>query len=444
VRASQDGLLDTTLEARLASVSVAGQTVTTTVYEGSLPGPTLRVRPGDRLKVKLVNGLTEGTSLHVHGLHVSPAGNGDNPFLSVGPRESFDYEFALPAHHPSGLYWYHPHVHHLVADQVFRGLAGAIIVEGELDRLPGIAGVPERLLLLGVTRLDGRGRVAPGDETRTAPFRLLVNGQLNPTLRLRPGETQRWRLGNISPDTFFRIQLAGHPLHQIATDGNALDAVAAQDEILLAPGKRAEMLVQGGAPGTYELRTRPVDKGTVSMGLRTEPDALLATLVVEGAPVELQPLPTTLLPFADLRGAEIATRRTITFQAPMSGMMGGMGGMQGMGHMRGMPGMFRIDGRDFDPNRVDQTLQLGATEEWVIRNASDEVHPFHIHVTPFQVVAINGQPHAARSYEDTVPVPPRGEITIRMRFLDFTGRSVYHCHILMHEDGGMMGVFDVV
>jgi FtsP/CotA-like multicopper oxidase with cupredoxin domain len=81
VRASQDGLLDTTLEARLAPVSVAGQTVTTTVYEGSLPGPTLRVRPGDRLKLRLINGLTEGTNLHVHGLHVSPAGNGDNPFL---------------------------------------------------------------------------------------------------------------------------------------------------------------------------------------------------------------------------------------------------------------------------------------------------------------------------------------------------------------------------
>ena len=103
-----------------------------------------------------------------------------------------------------------------------------------------------------------------------------------------------------------------------------------------------------------------------------------------------------------------------------------------------------IDDKRFDPGRVDQTVRLGTTEEWVIRNASDQVHPFHIHVNPFQVVAVNDQPIAARGYEDTVNLPRLGSVTIRTRFLDFPGKFVYHCHILMHEDGGMMAVVEVV
>jgi FtsP/CotA-like multicopper oxidase with cupredoxin domain len=131
----------------------------------------------------------------------------------------------------------------------------------------------------------------------------------------------------------------------------------------------------------------------------------------------------------------------------MAGMRG-MAGMHGMAGMRGMAGMmhdmFLIDSKGFDPNRVDQTVRLGSVEEWTIRNASDEVHPFHIHVNPFQVVAVNGQRQEAHGYLDTATVPRRGEITIRLRFADFPGKFVYHCHLLMHQDGGMMGVVEVV
>lgn len=428
VRASRDGLLSTSLTARMGPATVGGRAATTTVYDGIFPGPTLRVRPGDRLRLALTNALDEPTNFHTHGLHVSPQGNSDNVLMSVAPGQRFEFQFDLPPDHPAGLYWYHPHPHKYSDAQVFGGMAGALVIEGDLDALPGIAGVPERLLVLQAILLDQAGRVQPGDEFDANPFMRLVNGQLQPTLHIQPGETQRWRIANAAADTYFLLELAGHPLHQIAADGNTLDAVWTRDQILLPPGKRVEVLIQGGSPGVYELRTRSYNRGTGLMGSPTEPDALLATLVSEGPAMAPRPLPTSLLLFVDLRQATVDRRRELVFQQPMNQPMG----------------TFWIDGHAFDPDRIDQTVQLGATEEWVIRNTSDQVHPFHIHVNPFQVVAVNGEAVTSRGYEDTVNISREGSITMRTRFLDYPGKSVYHCHILMHEDGGMMGIVDIV
>jgi FtsP/CotA-like multicopper oxidase with cupredoxin domain len=139
-----------------------------------------------------------------------------------------------------------------------------------------------------------------------------------------------------------------------------------------------------------------------------------------------RPLPTTLIPFEDLRQATVDRTRTITFSEELD------------------PFRVLIDGQEFDENRVDQTVRLGALEEWRLRNTSVDWHPFHIHVNDFQVISVNGEPVDAHSWEDTVPIPAHGEIVIRSRFLDFTGKTVYHCHILDHEDRGMMGVVEVV
>src|SRR5215217_8925312 len=226
VRAGRDGLLDTTLTCRVQSVQVAGQTAIMNVYEGSAPGPTLRVRPGDTLRVNLVNmlddlppglpdnspflcppmimgGVEEGkmcdTNLHVHGLHVSPSDNSDNIFLRIPAGESFQYEYQIPPDHPSGVYHYHPHLHGASHNQVFGGMLGAIIIEGDLDRLPGIDGVPERMLILQTTQLtpDGGSVIDQGAASESSYLRL-VNGQLNPTMTIQPGETQRWRLMNLT------------------------------------------------------------------------------------------------------------------------------------------------------------------------------------------------------------------------------------------------------
>jgi FtsP/CotA-like multicopper oxidase with cupredoxin domain len=378
--------------------------------------------------VRLVNRLDQPTNLHVHGLHVSPAADSDNVLRKIPPGESFDYLYALPIDQPAGLNWVHSHASGDSDAQVFGGLASAIIIEGDLDGLPGVAGVPERLLVLQAFRRDAQGRVAPGDETPDAPYQRLVNGQLAPTIQIRPGQTQRWRILNASADTYYLLQLTDHPFHQIATDGNTLGEVWTRDQILMPPGKRVEVLIQGGPPGVYELRTLAYDKGPqpAGMGARSEPETVLATLVSEGSAEVPQPLPTTLLPFVDLRSVPIDQRREITFDVPA-----------------GMPQRFAINGQVADTSRVDLTVRANTTEEWVIRNTSDQVHPFHIHVNPFQVIAVNGEPVPARGYEDVVNLPRLGEVTIRQRFAHFMGTTVFHCHILMHEDLGMLAVFQI-
>jgi FtsP/CotA-like multicopper oxidase with cupredoxin domain len=452
VRSSQDGLLDTTLEATVMPVPVAGGTAIMSAYEGSVPGPTLRVRPGDRLRVQLINkldalpdglpddspflcvertgpGHTPGTehvtscdtNLHMHGFHVSPSDNSDNIFVRVAAGESFQYEYQIPDNHASGVFVYHPHMHGNSAAQMFSGLGGAIIVEGDIDQIPGIAGVTERVLVLQATQLveDGSSVLAQQDG-RQSQYLRLVNGQLNPTMTIQPGETQRWRICNLTTSTTYRLHLEGHQLHQIAKDGNALAETWTRDEVFLSPGERAEVLIQGGPAGTYLLKTLPI-----ATGFTTQAEAVLATVVSEGASQSPQPLPTTLLPFEDLSTAEIDEYRRITFQVrPPIGPRNSS---------------FEINSHIFDPERDDQIVRLNATDEWVLRNASTVWHPFHIHVNDYQVVAVNGHPVPVRSREDTTGVPPFGEITIRTRYLDFPGRWVFHCHILLHEDAGMMG-----
>jgi len=409
VRLATNGLLETTLEARSETQAFVGSMT----YESELPGPVLRLQAGNRLKVKLVNNLGgAATNLHVHGMHVSPQGNGDNVFVHVENGQSFDYDYQLPPNHPAGLYWYHPHNHGDTTQQTGAGMAGAIIIEGEFDELPGIKDVPERLLCLQGPFFVQTGLV------------YLVNGQINPTIAIRPGETQRWRILNASANAFFNLQVDGLELHRIALDGIPLPSVWTVDTLLLGPGERVEVLVQGGLAGEYRFRS-------LAWGERdqAQPEFQLATVVTGGDPVTPAPLPTEIAPLVppleDLTPARIDKRRVLTFteskQAPY----------------------FGFDNKGFDPNRVDQTVQLGATEEWVIRNATDHVHPFHIHVNDFQVMSINGQTQAPH-YKDTIPVPAQGEMVMRTRFLDYTGKYVYHCHILAHEDAGMMGVVEVV
>ena len=456
VRTSRDGLLDTTLTASVMAVPVAGGTAIMRVYEGSYPGPTLRVRPGDTLRINLFNKLdalpaglpadspflcdpltgpghaatehaaTCDTNLHTHGLHVSPSDNSDNIFLRIPAGESFQYEYKIPQDHPSGVYHYHPHVHGISHNQVFGGMMGAIIIEGDFDRLPGIDGVPERMLILQTTQLtpDG-GSVIAQENASQKDYLRLVNGQLNPTMTIQPGETQRWRVQNLTASTAFHLRLDGHQLHQIAKDGNSLNETWTRDGIVLGPGERVEVLVQGGPTGSYALRTVPIETG-----FTTQVGTVLATLVSAGNAVTPQPLPTTLLPMDDLSTAQIDERRRITFQIKPP--------------INPMQVTAQINSKVFDPNRDDQVVRLNTTEEWVIRNASTQWHPFHIHINDYQVVAFNGQPVPARYHEDTTPVPPFGEITIRTRFRDFPGRWVYHCHILLHEDHGMMGTIRAI
>jgi FtsP/CotA-like multicopper oxidase with cupredoxin domain len=422
VRTSVNGVLETTLEARLGPATAAGQTVTTYVYEGEFPGPTLRMKAGETLRLKLVNGLSDCTNIHTHGFHVSPKDNSDNIFLVINAGETFDYEYVLPANHPAGTFWYHPHCHGTTAVQTNGGMGGVIIVEGNLDEVEGIAGLPERTLVISVSQFDGNGNLVDFNSQSPATVQRFINGQLEPVISVQPGATERWRIANVSSDTFVLLALAGHTFHVIAEDGNPADQVVSRDQLLLGPAERVEVLVQASSnPGSYELRTL-----LWGPDYQAQPDQLMATLVIEGDAVDPAPLPTSLVPLEDLSQLPVDNTRTTVFEEP------------------GPPLFLAIDGKHFDPDRIDQTVKLGALEEWIVQNTSSHWHPFHIHVNDFQVVAVNGEPVQAHGWQDTVLLPPDSETVIRMRFADFDGKFVYHCHILSHEDFGMMATVEVV
>jgi suppressor of ftsI len=404
VRASANGLLETDLT---AAPDPADELERMT-YDGLFPGPTLRVKPGDALKIHLHNGLGgHMTNLHLHGMHVSPRANSDNIFIAVEPGATFSYGYRIPSHHVSGLNWYHPHHHGDVTTQVAAGLSGALIVEGEIDQLPALRDLRERLLIL-------QGPYLSPD---APPY--LINGRPNPGIDIQPGETQRWRFLNATSNTFANLALDAHQLHLSGLDGIPLPAVRSVGSTLVGPGERVEFLVQGGPSGQYVLRSLawgPAPQRQDEFGL--------ATLVSAGASAAPAPLPAELGPVADLSQVDVAAQRIVTFQENPTSPV------------------FTIDHRVFNPDAVDFWVKLGAVEEWVIRNTSAEWHPFHIHVNDFQVLAINGVP-VDPFWNDTISLPPRGSVTMRIRFADFTGRTVFHCHILSHEDFGMMSVVSI-
>ena len=268
---SRDGGLELSLATQVGPVSIAGRRARLYSYNGSVPGPRMEVKPGEHLRVRLDNRLPEPTNLHLHGLHVSPSGNSDNVFLEIPPGESQVYEYAIPLDHRGGTYWYHPHVHHLIARQVWAGLAGLLIVRGALDDIPEIRDANEEFLVLKDFGLDANGGLLTPDPTpqiiqgREGDL-VLVNGELNPTFRIPKDGLLRLRLLNASVARYYRLQLEDHPMYQIATDGGPIAAPFEIRELLLAPGERAEVLVRGErSPGQYGLVNLPYRRFNMGM-----------------------------------------------------------------------------------------------------------------------------------------------------------------------------------
>ncbi len=436
VQASSGGVLNMTVTAAPAMAQIGGRRAAMWMYDGGLPGPTWRIRPGDLVRVLLRNRLPQPTNLHVHGLHVSPEGNSDNMFVTIQPGSSFQYEYRLPADHPPGVYWYHPHHHGMVAHQVFAGLYGAIIVE---DPKP-IPVARERVLVLSDITLDAAGQPAAATAMERMIGRegdtVLVNGQLAPRMVVRPGERERWRIVNACTARYLRLRLDGQQLQLLGIDSGRSAHPAEVSEVVLAPGNRADLLVTA-TTGTSTLRTLPVNRGGMSgmmsgAGQPNQQAVTLGTFIVAGATVAgLPALPPHPKP-RDLSTATIAARRQLTFAMGMGGTAGGMrGGMGGMGGMS-----FTIDGRPFDPARIDTNVTAGTVEEWILTNTSPMDHPIHLHVWPMQVMDGSAQP----VWRDVVNVPARSSVRVRIPFEDFSGRTVYHCHILDHEDAGMMAI----
>jgi len=439
---SSGGRLELDLVAQNTAVAIPGGPARALTYNGLLPGPVLEVNPGDAVRISLHNRLDQPTNLHYHGLHIPPDRTADNVFLSVAPGASQTYDFTVPAEHPAGTFYYHPHRHGTVADQVFGGLGGVLIVRGALDRLPELEAAQEQVLFLkdlpaGGGNPAGMGSMGMGMMLgREGPV-LTVNGQVNPELSVPAGGLLRLRIVNGSNARFWRLALEDHRFHLIATDGGALEAPVEMDELLLSPGERAEVLVQANrSAGSYRLLNLPYTRvrggmmggmgpdrgmGMGSGSTRDQPGQdTIATLSYVGS-VDPLPLPQRLLPVKPLP-EPVRTRR---FE-----LNHGMAPGQGM--------VFQINDRPYDHHRTDTRVRLGDTEDWEVVNTGMMDHPFHVHTNPFQVISRDGKPEPYRAWKDVVLVRSGETVRIRTRFVDFTGRTVYHCHLFDHEELGMM------
>ena len=389
--------------------------------------PLWRLRAGDILTVSLHNQLSQETNLHFHGLNVSPLNNGDNVFLHIAPNEKYTYQIKIPEKH-IGLFWYHPHMHGDVDRQIIGGMSGGIVVEGSERLYPFLKGLTERVLLL---KHHPIGR-ADYEELVT------VNGIVTPTIPIRPGEAQFWQIGNIGADRFLRLKIDGMPFYLIGRDGYFVPRPIRIEEVLLGPGQRFSAIVVGGQAGRHAFKLVPFKFDERQPAL---PEVNLGTVMSNGpaadvtaaeAKVSIQQVNEPL--YVDMvRSSPIAQKRTFTFSVNPEKTA------------------FSINDQVFDENRTDITVKLGDTEEWTILNKDTQYHDFHIHQTGFLVTEVNETATDFDGLRDTFSVPPLrdgkpGEAKLITPFTnpEIVGRFVFHCHVVKHEDKGMMMTVEVV
>jgi suppressor of ftsI len=419
---SHDGVLSATLLAAEGKVQIGHLELDGATYNGVYAGPVLHVHPGDLMRLMLVNHLSQPTNLHFHGIQTSPLGNGDNAHLVVQPSRTFKYEVKIPLTQPPGLYWYHAHLHGIAEHQIMSGLSGTIVVEP-----PDPISVNQRLFVLKDMVFDDDTGNAEVDDTMHGIVQS-VNGQLTTNEAMRPGETQLWRFTNQSANRALHITLNGHRFRIVAEDGQATVYERSASVLDISPSARVDVLVDAGEVGRYALVAKGIMTGK---GPEQTPDREIGLLDVAGdeLPSIVSAAPTVAPP--DLRAVWIdATREVVFSQTKIT---------------KTEPQRFFVNGKLFDEDRMDIRVPSGNTEEWTIRNDSDDMHVFHIHQIGFQVVEINGKPVPFTGYVDTALIPERGQVKLRMPFTDrmILGRFVFHCHVLRHEDAGMMANIEV-
>jgi len=430
----QPGQFRATLRAAPVSAAVM-QDGTHTVfwaYNDSLPGPLIEVMEGDTVEIEFINDLPQPSTIHWHGLPV-PAEQDGNPHDAVPAGGRRWYRFTLPPD-CAGTYWYHPHPHELTAEQVFRGLAGLFIVRAKNDPLKDI---PERHLVFSDLKLAADGSIAPNDMNdemngREGQF-ALVNAQRQPLLNFAAGGRERWRIWNANSARYLKLKLPGARFTLVGTDGGLLQKpVPGLTELVMAAAERIEVIVdapQGAA--RVGLVTEPVERGKMGMVPQEHAITLLEVDFSAVKPDQLAALPQ--LPQALRRIEPLGTvqaKKRVVFSESMS-MAGGVHSMK-----------FLVNGKSFDMKRVDFTSKINEVELWEIANESDMDHPFHIHGIQFQVIERERDgkviPEPLLAWRDMVNTQS-GE-TVRIKLVQrHKGLRMFHCHILEHENAGMMG-----
>jgi FtsP/CotA-like multicopper oxidase with cupredoxin domain len=419
-------IVEINLTAKIAEVEVAaGSKVRAWTYDGHIPGPLIRARVGNRIIVHFTNELPQPSTIHWHGVRV-PIEMDGVPEISqpeVKPGERFTYDFVA---RDAGLFWYHPHV--ASAAQVGFGLYGALLVEDAADDV----GVADQLtLVLSDIGFDSKGVLTPADTGGSAGMvfgregaYILANGKVMPTLRARAGAPQRWRIVNAAKSRFFMLDLDDQRFTVIGSDGGLQERPETVPSLLVTPGERVDVIVAPTGPknGTLTLRAMLYNRGYGSVEYRNVEDVL--TIAFTGdPPIRTPPLPDVHRAFT-VPHVEGATKVDVLLTLPPVGPDG--------------KSEFWVNGAPFWKAKP-YLAKLGETQIWTVKNESKFAHPFHLHGFFFLPLDEKNQPIRPMAWKDTINVPLDATVRFLVVFDERPGMWMFHCHILDHADGGLMG-----
>ena len=434
----------------------------TFVFEGHEDSPVIRAVPGGTIQLDYLNQMSKSssevcvegpcmnmTNLHFHGLHVSPNAPGDDVLTMIAmPGESLHYTVDIPADQPPGLYWYHTHPHGESYQQDLDGMSGAIVIDGMDRYFPEIKNMKEKILILRDAELEQGDpssallkdavELAPygcGAATSEATRVFTVNGVVRPKIAIASGEKQFWRIVNASPDLYADLEVDSESMTIVALDGMPLTYhdprrhVEKLRHVLLAPAGRVEVIVKGPKPG----RTTSLRSLCVNTGADGDPNPLMVladldTSARESAPMhsvqagpydkaKYKPLPNRIRDQLERSAPDF----TVKFSEDKKG--------------------FYLNDRKFARDDDPMTrAKVGTYAHWRVTNATNEIHPFHIHQVHFLVYGRAGAPLRRPEWMDTVNLAPNESLDLIMDFTDpiIRGVSVFHCHLLKLEDKGMM------
>lgn len=511
---------------RMMNYTYRGRTYSTPDSD-SFMGPTMHVKPGQSLWIKLINELEsdlgphepnaddywkmlikpgekikydfykpavnhsslmivdhpnipkafDHTNLHLHGLDIEvhmfdPVGthDPDAPHIKVGPGQCYCYKFQVPDHHPPGMYWYHPHLHGSTAVQMWSGMLGVLYIDGPLDQELANYGVTRQEEFVSwdpaFRRVDEPTHDIEVDEfllgqttlSKIHPF--LINGKTNPTFEISAGQVLwlRTLCAVVENEHTFIIYPEGKekeswddyalPFWLIGEDGVTFSKPVQKNIMVFAGGQRHELLLQLDEPGTYVISQQGI-QGMQFFGMYGHPhDQILATIKVTESenPEAVKPkIPISEMRFTpgypeeeNIQLEDIAATESIVFS-------------MGANRDQAPFPQYYVNGKAFSGNRLDFFANPGEAREYILINANHNVHPFHIHVNRFQIKEMGSElsteeypvlkavmdfdPYAWR---DIVVVPPNGRARIWVQYKNYTGKTVFHCHFLAHEDTGMM------
>jgi blue copper oxidase len=402
-----------------------GKPASTWGFNGSYLGPTLRAARGEQVRVNVRNELDETTTVHWHGMHL-PARFDGGPHQPIEPGQTWSPHWRIDQ--PAATLWYHPHPHGETEDHINNGLAGMFILDEPgsqaARQLPDKYGVDDIPLIVQDKRIDGGGEIQDGGLGED----MLVNGTYGPYLDVIT-QRVRLRLLNASVKRVFSFGFSDNrPFTMVASDGGLLPAPVSLQRLLLSPGERAEIVVTMSPGKRVALRSYPPQLDMNAFAARFSGGGDEFDILELRSANRLRPSPElprrrlAAAPNLDVAGAH--TRRFL---------------------MRGRD----INGISMDLSRIDEAIELGSTEIWDVTNTDGEYHNFHVHDVQFQVLSIDGNspPLQLSGWKDTVYLAPGRRVRLAMRFTDYADPNspyMYHCHLLQHEDNGMMGQFVVV